>query len=318
VTELTRQVLEEIASSSTDGILVIDASTPDLSVIYVNPAFELLTGYGATEVVGHRWRMLEPSDEESAQLTALRAALGHAQSHETLLPDVRKDGTSWLSRIRVRPITNRRGELRQFLVMQADASVATETQHGLEVGLLQRELRRARQKAANLDRLDFASGLLRYEFFLEAADRDFRIARREQRQIALAVFQINDLDIYRQTFGTKAADSCLRMIAAQVTGALRRASDLCGCDEQQRIVALSLGQEPAELERVVDRIARNVRHLGLHNPRAPSGRYVTVSTTVAATVPGAADRLTALIDRALAELDDTNIAPCDVRQSASV
>jgi PAS domain S-box-containing protein/diguanylate cyclase (GGDEF)-like protein len=303
VAELTRQTLELIATSSAEAIVVIDAGTAELPIVYINPAYETLTGYSAEDVVGRRWSMLDCDENDSDELAALKAALGSSEAHITTLPDVRKDGTSWLSRIRVEPIFNRRGNLKQFLVMQSEAVVATETQRGLQVGLLQRELKRARQKAASLDRVDVATGLLRFNHFLHSADRDFRIAKRDLKPVAVAVFEINDLVAYRQTFGDKAGDSCLRMIAAQVTGALRRPGDLCGCDDDQRIVAMTLGQDAKELGRVVERIATNVRRLGLHNPRGRTGGYVTVGFGVASMVPDRTATLASLIDEATAELE---------------
>lgn len=312
MSSLNRQILEEIANSSNEGIIVIDAGALDYRVIYVNPAYEQLSGYSADEVVGRAWPILESSGDDSDELAALRAALGRSEQHAATLPDVRKDGTSWLCRLRVQPILNRRGELKQYLVMQREAAAAAKLQSGPQVGLLQRELRRARQKAANLDRVDLASGVLRYEYFLELADRDCRTARRERVDVAVALFEINDLDVYRQTFGAKAADSCLRMIAAQVTGSLRRAGDICGCDEDKRIVAFTQGQDTDQLGELAERVATNVRRLGLHNPRGRSGRYITVRAGVAACTPESSDTLASLIDEARAQLDGRT----DLRKSA--
>ena len=308
MTVLKRQTLELIAQSSVEAVIVIDASRSELPIIYVNPAYEVLTGYAADEAVGQSWPLLGGDCEPSDELAALKTALGRSEAHITTLPDVRKDGTSWLSRVRVEPVLSGQGELKQFLVLQSEAPVTTETQRGLQVGLLQRELKRVRQKAANLDRIDPATGLLRFAHFLQFAERDFQIAKRDRQVVAIATFEINDLDAYRQTFGDKAGDSCLRMIAAQVTGALRHAGDLSGCDEHERIVAMTLGQDADELSGVVERIAANVRRLGLHNPRGRSGRYVTVSWGVASVVPSGKATLAALIDEATAQLDTVDEA----------
>lgn len=318
VSELSRQILEQIAIASADGVIVIDASSVDYPITYVNPAFESLTGYSAEEAIGRPWRLLdsEGSDDTGA-IAALREALGRSERFVADLPDLRKDGSCWLSRVDVRPIVSRRGELKQFLVMQAAASAEAERQSGLQVGLLQRELRRARQKAASLDRTDLASGLLRYEYFLELANRDCRIARRDRELVAVAVFEIVDLDAYEQTFGAKAADSCLRMIGAQVTGALRRASDLCGCDDDKRVLALTHGQDAEQLNRLADRIASNVRHLGLHNPRGRSGRYVTIRTGVAACIPSSGNALANMLDEARERLELAAADGAEAQQRAA-
>jgi PAS domain S-box-containing protein len=312
VSSLNRQVLEQIAIASAEGILVIEAGAPDSPVAYVNPAYERLSGYEATELVGRSWRMLEPSADDSEELTVLRSALGRGEACSVTLPDLRKDGATWMSRIRVQPIVNRRGELKQFLVFQAETAEAADRQSGPQLGLLQRELRRARQKVANLDRIDPASGVLRYEYFLDLATRDCRNARRERANVAVALFEINDLDAYRETFGVKAADSCVRMIAAQVTGALRRSGDLCACDDDKRLIAFTQGQDADDLGELAERVAANVRRLGLHNPRGRTGRYITVRAGVAACTPTGNDALGTLVEEARAQLDE----PAELRRSA--
>ena len=92
------------------------------------------------------------------------------------------------------------------------------------------------------------------------------------------------------------------MIAAQVTSLLRRAGDICGCEDGQRIVALSQGQDIEQVTALTDRIETNVRRLGLHNPRGRSGRYVTVSVGVAAGKPSSKDCLKTLINEARASV----------------
>jgi PleD family two-component response regulator len=133
----------------------------------------------------------------------------------------------------------------------------------------------------------------------------------------MVFFEVNDLDVYGQTFGTKAADSCLRMIAAQVTGALRRAGDLCGCDNERRIVALIHDQDIENVGRLATRIASNIRGLGLHNPRAESGRYVTVRFGIAVGMPTRSNFLTTLIDQARANLDEGQDVPAPRRAAHS-
>jgi diguanylate cyclase (GGDEF)-like protein len=170
-----------------------------------------------------------------------------------------------------------------------------------ELSLLQRELGRARQKIATLDRVDPATGLVRFAYFQETLRRDLAMARRDRRFVTLLIFEIVEFDTYRLTFGDKAADSCQRMIGAQIMRALRRAGDLCARYDDGILVAAVIGQHASEVQPIVDRIDESVRQLKLHNPRAKSSRYIGTRVAVIGCPPGAHDDPEPLIARALTE-----------------
>jgi PAS domain S-box-containing protein/diguanylate cyclase (GGDEF)-like protein len=305
IRSLNRHTLEQIVAASPAAILVADANDARLPVVYVNEAYERLTGFALADVVKRPWLLLErPSGDDLAQV---RAAIGRGEPCEATVADLRRDGTSWTSEISVTPLRNGRGELKFFLCTQR----ATATSDGAapspasadagEVSLLQRELGRARQKLATLDRIDPATGLLRFTHFQELVRRDLAIARRDRRYVTLLVFEIVEFDVYLQTFGAKAAESCQRMIGAQVARALRRAGDLCARFEEATVVAAVLGQPPAEIQPIADRIAESVSELRLHNPRGKTSRYISVRSTVIGCPPGAHEDPEPVIARALEE-----------------
>src|SRR6185369_14087632 len=229
VKSLSRHTLEQMVARSSEGILLADAQDPNLPIVYANPAYEALTGYTVEELAGNSWPLVKRDVEGQPELERLKAAIGRSESCQVMLPDLRKDGTSWLSHVAVEPLYNARGELKYFLCIQKPVTngAAEHAVTEVEVTLLQRELGRARQKIASLDRIDPSTGLMRFGYFQEIMRRDLAIARRDQRMITLLLFEIVEFEAYRQTFGSKAADSCQRMIGAQIMRTLRRAGDLC-------------------------------------------------------------------------------------------
>ena len=128
---------------------------------------------------------------------------------------------------------------------------------------------------------------MRFAYLQEMLRRDFAMARRDRRFVTLLAFEIVEFDVYRQTFGDKAADSCQRMIGAQIMRALRRAGDLCARYDECTLVAAVVGQHASEIEPLAQQIAENVGQLKLHNPRAKSSRYVSTRVTVIGCPPGA-------------------------------
>jgi PAS domain S-box-containing protein/diguanylate cyclase (GGDEF)-like protein len=279
---LSRHILEQIVSSSTQGILLIDARGPDLTIAYANTAYAKLSDYSAAQLEGMSWRSILAGDDANPELAKVRLAVGCAEPCEATIPYYRKDGTTWLANVSIRPLSSAHGEISYFLAQHEATTSGPKEQlsANVQVDLLQRALGHARQKIVSLDRTDPVSGLLRYEYFLSQLKRDLGVARRDRRALTILVVEIVELEVYRQTFGANAADSCLRMIGAQIAGAFRRAGDLCArCDETTFVVAVP-NQDADHVAPPAARVAEKVRNLGLHNPRAQSGRYLTIRSAI--------------------------------------
>jgi diguanylate cyclase (GGDEF)-like protein/PAS domain S-box-containing protein len=307
IRSLNRHTLEQIVAASPAAVLVVDATAPELPVVYANAAYERLTGYPLAELAGHPWAAFgrTPGDET---LATLQAAIAAGQPCRTALSDLHKDGASFTCEITVTPLHGPRGDLRYFLLSHGPAARTeqagpAESAPGGEASseLLQIDLGRARQKVATIDRIDQGTGLPRFPYFQEMLRRDLAMARRDRRFVTLLVFEIVEFEAYRQTFGDKAADSCQRMIGAQIARVLRRAGDLCARYDDRTLVAAVIGQHMSEVEPLTQRIAAGIGQLKLHNPRAKSSRYIETRVTVINCPPGAHDDPEPLIARALAE-----------------
>lgn len=299
---LGREVLEQVVAACSDGVLLLDARDPERKIVYVNPAYESMSGYTSAELVGASWRLIGPDVTPNRELARLKGALERAADCDVILADIRKDGKSWLSRLVLRPVHDASGELQFFACLQrpiankrgrSTRARASGEPHRLEAGRTQR--------VPVGERIDPGSGLLRFESFLEQLERDVAIARRVERPVAVLLFEVVELDVYRQTFGSNAADSCLRMIGAQLTGAFRRAGDLCGRCGAATLIAAAHGQDETQVAALARRVADKVRGLGLHNPRGHCGRYLGVRSAVVMAAPGS-DDVASVVETAKAQL----------------
>jgi diguanylate cyclase (GGDEF)-like protein/PAS domain S-box-containing protein len=313
---LNRHTLEQIVAASSAAVLVADARDARFTVAYVNSAYERLSGHKAAELVGRPWPLLERGGDEG--IAALKAAVERREACCVKVADVRKDGTASPYEISLTPLQDSHGELRYVLCDQrplataesvAEAARPTPTVETTgEQPLLSLDAGRARPKPAALDRVDSATGLLRFGYFQETVRRDLAVSRRDNRYVTLLVFDIVEFDVYRRTYGDKTADSCLRMIGAQIMRKLRRAGDLCARYDDTTLVAATLGQEPRDVQPLANQIASHVLQLKLHNPRAKS-RTISVRVSVIGCPPGAPDDVERVIARALAELRSETASP---------
>src|SRR5690554_2928125 len=183
---------EQIVERSTEGILLLDAADRDLPVIYVNPAFESLTGFKARDVVGKRWHVLERERGEHPGVDDLLSAVERSEPIEVELPDRRKDGTVWICSIGFSKLADSRGEVRYYLIQQRPSP----RRLGLGLGLGKSEpapLKEAARPRPDLvgsaGRTDPVTGLPRFEHFEAVLNRDLAIARRDRRPITLMLFE---------------------------------------------------------------------------------------------------------------------------------
>ena len=102
----------------------------------------------------------------------------------------------------------------------------------------------AHQPTALAIRDDRLTGLFTLPYLQEFLKRDWTIAQREQRSIAVFAIDIDALDLYNGTFGRAAGDSTIRRVAHCVSGCLRRSSDVTARIEGGSLMAFAPGLHP--------------------------------------------------------------------------
>src|ERR687898_3554580 len=87
--EEMRRLLDRAVAASSNGIVITDPRVPDNPIVYVNPAFEEISGYTADEVMGRNCRFLQADDREQPALDELREALTEARECRVVLRNYR-------------------------------------------------------------------------------------------------------------------------------------------------------------------------------------------------------------------------------------
>jgi two-component system sporulation sensor kinase C len=111
-----------IFRSVTAGISVASATVPDLPLVYVNPAFEEMTGYSRAEVQGRNCRFLEGHERNQPALAVVRDALANRRKGVAVLKNFRKDGTPFWNELSLSPIVDDNGKLTHYVGIQSDVT----------------------------------------------------------------------------------------------------------------------------------------------------------------------------------------------------
>src|SRR5258708_19051747 len=211
--DLYRRLVE----SSPEGVVLIDARGSDHPVIYVNPAFESLTGYSAAELTGRNLRVLQADDREQDGRHRLRDALSRGETCRVLLRNYRKDGSLFWNEMTVMPLRHPDGCVTHFVGHHRDAGERLR----IDPKGAKDSLSGAHQPTAMAVRDDRLTGLYTLPYLEELLKRDWAVAHREQRSIAVLAVDIDALDLYNTTFGRAAGDSTIRRVAHVVSSCLR-------------------------------------------------------------------------------------------------
>ncbi len=112
-------LLERLCSSPI-ATVVTNPRVPDNPVVAVNTAFETLTGYPRSEVIGRNCRFLAGSDRTQPETEALRDAIRSERPALVELTNYRRDGTAFRNAIMVAPLFDREGRLEYFVGSQME------------------------------------------------------------------------------------------------------------------------------------------------------------------------------------------------------
>ena len=107
-------------AAATQGIAISDSSLPDNPIIYVNPAFERITGYASEEFLGRNCRFLQGQKTDRQAVAELRQAIATGTPCTVEMLNYRKDGTTFWNELSISPVRDTTGRLTHFVGVQTD------------------------------------------------------------------------------------------------------------------------------------------------------------------------------------------------------
>ena len=91
-------------------------------ITYVNPKFEEITGYSATEAIGARPSMLSSGTKTPEEYRELWHTISHGQEWRGEFLNKRKDGTLFWEHASISPIKNDSGDITYYLAVKEDVT----------------------------------------------------------------------------------------------------------------------------------------------------------------------------------------------------
>ena len=285
------ELLVRAVDSSVSGVVVVDMQAPDQPMLYVNAAFEQMTGLAAAEVLGRNCRLLQDQHSDPDTVRALSRAIHDGREHRCVLRNRRKDGTLWWNELHLSPVRDETGLVTHYLGYQHDVTARVETEEAL-----------ARQATQ-----DSLTGLANRGHLLEELEVALDAARTASRSVAVLFVDLDGFKGVNDRHGHAGGDSVLIQVADRLRTALRAPDLICrnGGDE---FVAVLRDLDPLDAERIAHRAARDVT-ASLRRPFLAGSAPVRIGGSVGVAVhpqdATTAERLLARADAAMYVVKDT-------------
>ncbi|MCK1790655.1 PAS domain-containing protein [Pseudomonas violetae] len=150
---INAQLLQLVINASNDGIVIAEKEGElENILIYVNPAFERLTGYTSEEILYQDCRFLQSGDRDQEALAVIREALSSGGSCREILRNYRKDGTPFWNELSLSTVKNESDGITYFVGVQKDVSAQVKAEQRvtqLEAKLAEVQAELAALKATN-------------------------------------------------------------------------------------------------------------------------------------------------------------------------
>ena len=243
--EKALRLRERIIEVSANAIILCSADAPGYLIEYVNPAFERITGYGASEVIGQRLEDLQGPEGERKDMHAITAALREQREGKAIVRNFRKDGSSYWSELFVAPVRDDGdGPVSHFVVAQYDISTVMRFEQELEFQ----------------SRHDILTGLANRLLLRERLEQAMAVTRRSTLPLWVVFIDLDRFKFVNDTLGHDAGDLVLKNVAERLRDATREVDTVArlGGDEFVLLLPQHGNGEPgvAILQRILDAVAQ--------------------------------------------------------------
>jgi diguanylate cyclase (GGDEF)-like protein/PAS domain S-box-containing protein len=245
--EADLRLLRRAVEATENGILIADACAPDQPVVYVNPAFEEITGYAAEEIHGRNCRVLQNGDRDQEGVCAIHHALRDAREVRALLRNYRKDGSLFWNEVYIAPVRDDRGALTHFVGVLNDVT----------------ERHRFEEQLAHRATHDELTGLPNRVLLEDRLQQAMYAADRAGLSSVVVFIDLDDFKLVNDSLGHGIGDLLLREIARRLLGAVRETDTVSrlGGDEFVAVLTPATADEPPAgiVERLALALARPVQ-----------------------------------------------------------
>lgn len=184
--------------------MILTSADHDQPIVYVNPAFEHVTGYSLAEVKGQNCRILQGPDTAAESIQLIRQAIQNQSEIKVTLKNYRKDGSWFWNKLNLAPVFDEKHNCTHFIAIQQDISQQ----------IAQQEL------IAYQESHDHLTGFINHTLFEEILEPKLTAVQTATHHLVLLYLNLDDFKPLNQSLGHEIGDKILKLVADRLTNLL--------------------------------------------------------------------------------------------------
>ncbi|MCY1206156.1 diguanylate cyclase (GGDEF) domain protein [compost metagenome] len=242
--EAALRLRQRAIEACANPIAITRFEAPHYPTQYVNPAFERVTGYPASAILGQGLRLLCREDLDQAGVAELDAAHAQQRDGHAVIRGYRRDGSMFWADVYLAPVRDEAGQVTHFVAAIYDITTSRQYEADLEY-------------RTNFDGL---TGLPNRNLLRDRAEQALALAKRDKRSAWLVCIDLDRLKFVNDTLGHDAGDSVLQQVAQRLSAALPATDTVARANGDAFVVVLSDATDEhaaaATMQRLMETVAK--------------------------------------------------------------
>ncbi len=276
--EISKNLLDKTLASLTDGVCIIDAKHAGNPILYVNPAFETMSGFTQEEVIGEDYLFLDNKESKEAELDIINSALINGECCHVVLRNKRKHGDLFWNETTLSSIEDKDGAVSYFISVQKDISDDIHLQKTITDQIT--ALEAAKRRLEGLAQTDSLTELYNKRYFDLQYPTQYSIAKRNDDCMSVFMVDVDHFKLYNDHYGHLQGDKCLKQIAQAIAHEFKRTSDFVARFGGEEFIIYSVGLSELQAQISAKNLLEYMKDLKIPHQKSDKN-YVTVSIGIA-------------------------------------
>lgn len=236
--EARLRTLERGIEASFNGVSIVDATKPDMPIVYVNHAFSRITGYSKDEVQGRNCSFLQGPETAPEAIQEIQRSQSAQRESQVTLYNYRKNGERFWNELRISPVRNEHGETTHFINVISDVSQRIAHEEALAY------------QASH----DDLTGAYNRSTFEERLKHEANLARLQDKLLVVLFIDIDDFKPINDAFGHAMGDRLLATVAERLAMQLGPNDSLGRFGGDEFLVLLPRLEHEDQAQAIVDQL----------------------------------------------------------------